>query len=147
MPLGDPPGASLRVWPHLQRHLVRDLSGQVLARMLLFGPSDDVRMARVRVAVGVESEISLEKRLSTGGSPRFHPGLVTVHVRGANGPKISGGYARRPIDRGLLPNPPVSEINWLGQKTLVPHSSRQGDKMARVPQEPSDRFRRLDGGC
>ena len=98
MPLGDLPGTSLRVWPHLQRHLVCDFSGQVLARMLLFRPSDDVRMARVRVAVRVEREISLEKRRSTGGGPRFHPGLVAVHVRGANGPKISGGYARRPID-------------------------------------------------
>lgn len=114
--------------------------------MLLFGPSDDVRMARVWVAIWVKGKIFLEKRHRFGGTPCFHLGAVVVDVRGTNRPKISRCHARSPIDRGLLPNPAVSEVYWLGQKTLVPHSSRPGDKMARVPQEPSDRLRRLDGG-
>ena len=103
-------------------------------------------MARVWVAICVKGKIFLEKRHRFGGTPRFHLGRVVIHVLSANGPETSRSDARRSIDRGLLPNPPISEVDGLGQKALVPHSSRPGDKMARVPQEPSDRLRRLDGG-
>src|SRR5262249_7631825 len=82
-----------------QRHLVCDLAREVLPCMFVFGPANDICVARMRFSVWIKCQSCVQERGCLDCPARFHGRSGLVYMRRADSPNLRRSSSLRTIDR------------------------------------------------